>query len=63
RFSSADRKHFYIISRSSVFECIALLDLLKNAQLIELDYYKEQYAVGEEISKITLAMIKSLNNG
>ncbi|HEX6223498.1 MAG TPA: four helix bundle protein, partial [Chryseolinea sp.] len=28
RFSYPDRKNFYIISRSSVFECVAIMDVL-----------------------------------
>jgi len=30
RFSKADRKNFFIIARSSVFECVATLDVLKD---------------------------------
>lgn len=30
RFSKKDRKNFMIISRGSVFECVAILDYLKD---------------------------------
>jgi four helix bundle protein len=28
RFSKRDRKNFFVIARSSVFECVAILDIL-----------------------------------
>ena len=30
RFSKADRKNFFVISRSSVFECVAILDIFRD---------------------------------
>ena len=35
RFSKPDRKNFFTISRSSIFECIAIYDVLKHEYLIE----------------------------
>ena len=32
RFTKPDRKNFFIISRSSIFECIAILDVLKDEE-------------------------------
>ncbi|QCK16352.1 four helix bundle protein [Mangrovivirga cuniculi] len=34
RFTLKDRKHFMVISRGSVFECLAILELLKESQEI-----------------------------
>ena len=35
RFTNPDRRNFYVISRSSLFECIAILDVLKDEGAIE----------------------------
>jgi four helix bundle protein len=32
RFTKPDRKNFFIIARSSIFECMAILDVLKTNQ-------------------------------
>ncbi|MBK7130883.1 MAG: four helix bundle protein [Crocinitomicaceae bacterium] len=60
RFSKADRRNFYIISRSSVFESIAILDVLKDENIMFQSQYDAFYAKGEEISKMLFSMIKNL---
>lgn len=61
RFSKGDRRNFYIISRSSIFECIAILDVLKDEKILELGTYQDFYQKAEEISKMLFAMIKNLS--
>ncbi len=34
RFSNKDKRNFYVIARSSVFECVALLEVLKHDSVI-----------------------------
>lgn len=34
RFSERDRKNFFVLARSSVFECVAILDILKDGSTI-----------------------------
>ena len=60
RFSRADRRNFYVISRSSIFECIAIFDVLKDETVITEDQFRLFYLQAEEISKILFAMIKNL---
>jgi four helix bundle protein len=60
RFTKPDRKNFYVISRSSIFECIAILDVLKDESLIEENEFGEFYNQAEELSRILFAMIKNL---
>lgn len=62
RFGKADRAHFYVMSRSSLFECIAILDILKDENFIQKETYNEIYDQGEELSRIMLSMIKNLRN-
>jgi len=35
RFSKADRRNFFIIARSSIFECVAILDVLKDEDILD----------------------------
>ena len=60
RFSHPDRKNFYIISRSSVFECVAIMDVLKDELVIEENAFRRFYDQAEELSKILFTMIKNL---
>jgi len=61
RFSKADRRNFFVIARSSIFECTAILDFLKDEEVLSLELYNSFYSSAEEISKIIFAMIKNLS--
>lgn len=61
RFSNADRKHFYTIARSSLFECIAIFDVLRDEKIMPKEDFLYFYSNGEEISKILFVMIKKLS--
>lgn len=56
RFSKVDRRHFYTIARGSLYECIAVLDLLKEDALIDEALRLNLSSTGEEISKMLYAM-------
>lgn len=60
RFSKADRRNFFIISRSSIFECIAILDILKEEGSLTESAYAGFYEQAEELSKILFSMIRNL---
>jgi four helix bundle protein len=60
RFTHPDRRNFYIIARSSIFECIAILDVLKDDSIIEESAFRGFYNQAEELSKILFAMVKNL---
>jgi four helix bundle protein len=60
RFSKPDRRNFFIIARSSVFECVAILDVLKDESIVEENTFHGFYDQAEELSKILFAMIKNL---
>lgn len=62
RFSKADRKNFYIISRSSVFECVALFEILKDENVIDKIQYQHFYSQSENISKILYTLIIQLQS-
>ena len=62
RFSKADRCNFFIISRSSLFECVAILDVIKDEDLTNMEEYNDLYSQAEELSRVLCAMIKNLKN-
>jgi four helix bundle protein len=59
RMTDSDKRNFLIIARGSIFESVAILDLLKSMNLIEENLYKEFYATYEQISKMLLGMYRS----
>jgi len=62
RFSKPDRRNFCIIARGSVFECVAIFDILKDDNQITIDQFDNLYKQSEEISKMLFAMIRNLEN-
>jgi four helix bundle protein len=63
KFSKADKRNFYTISRGSVYECVSLLEIIVDENHMERDkheYFKAKY---ETISKMLMGLIKSqINN-
>ena len=60
RFSKADRKRFFIISRGSTYESAAILDYLIKVSLIEKEKAEFLSNALEQISKMLFAMIRKL---
>jgi len=60
RFTKPDKRNFYIISRSSIFECIAILDVLRDESIIEESKFLELYDQGDQLSRILYTMINNL---
>ena len=59
RFSKADKKNFYTISRGSVYESVSLLDIILDTQKISSEqyiYFKQKFEV---VSKMFFGLIKS----
>jgi four helix bundle protein len=60
RFTKPDKRNFYIISRGSAFECVAIFDYFKDMEVIDETEFNEFYAQLEEISKMLFALIRQL---
>ncbi|MBK7881851.1 MAG: four helix bundle protein [Saprospiraceae bacterium] len=60
RFSKSDRRNFFIIARSSIFETVAILDILHDSKHLSEQQFKNLLSNSEELSKILFAMIKNL---
>jgi len=61
RMSKEDKKHYYTIARGSVFECVAILNLLKETEIVDKEFYEDIYAEYESCSKMLLAMYRSMD--
>jgi four helix bundle protein len=61
RFSKPDRRNFFVIARSSIFECVAIFDVLKDEGVLSKEKFKRFYDESEELSKILFALIKGLS--
>ena len=59
RMTPADKKHFYTIARGSVFECVAILDLIHRLGHIDEALFDVFYAGYEKVSKMLLGMYRS----
>lgn len=62
RFSKSDRRHFFVISRGSVFECAAIMDTLYDSNCINRDTFDFFLKKADELSRILYAMIKNLSS-
>lgn len=63
RFSPKDRRNFYIVARSSAFECASLLQFLRIETEINEQESFELISILEEISKILFKLIGNLSDG
>lgn len=61
RRSPNDRRHFFTIARASIFECVAIFDIMLLQKQVEEDTYIEQLNLSVELSKMLYAMIKNLS--
>ncbi len=59
RMTESDKRHYLTIARGSIFESVAILDLLKCLDLIPAKEYEEFYNKYEQISKMLLGMFRS----
>ncbi len=59
KFSKADKRNFYTISRGSVYECVSLIELIRDDEQISAEQFKFFYQKFETISKMLLGLINS----
>ena len=59
RMTDQDKKHYLTIARSSVYESVAILDLLKSMKVIDDATFTELYDGYEKSSKMLLGMYRS----
>jgi four helix bundle protein len=59
RMTDQDKKHYLTIARSSVYESVAILDLLKSMKVLDDATFTELYDGYEKSSKMLLGMYRS----
>jgi len=59
--SNQDKRHFYTSARGSVFECVSIINLLKEMEEIDEVFYEDIYDGYESCSKMLLAMYRSMS--
>ena len=62
KFSKADRKNYYTTARASLYECVAILDILDEEKKINEGCYLSQLKNADELSRILYAMIQNLHS-
>lgn len=60
KFSKADRKNYFTTARASVFDCVAVLDILKDEGKLSDSDLERMLNDADELSRILFAMIKNL---
>jgi four helix bundle protein len=60
KFSKAHRKNYFTIARASLFECVAILDILKDDNKISASELEMMLKDADELSRILYSMIKNL---
>jgi four helix bundle protein len=60
KFSKADRRNYFTTARASVFECVAIMDILHEEKKINELYYQSQLKNADELSRILFTMIQNL---
>jgi four helix bundle protein len=60
RISPSEKKHFYTIARSSVFESAAILNCIKDMGLIGNENFEVYYNGYEKVSKMLLGMYRNV---
>ena len=50
--STKDRKNYFIIARASVFECVAVIDVMQDDGKIDKETYQRNLQLADEISRM-----------
>jgi four helix bundle protein len=58
RFTDKERKYFFTVARGSAIECVAILDLLTDQEIIHEEKQEQLIAQADEISRMLFSMIR-----
>lgn len=61
KFSKADRKNYFTTARASVFECVAVIDILLDEGAISKLELEQLMNKADELSRMLYTMIKNLS--
>jgi four helix bundle protein len=57
-----DRRKFFVTARGSLFECIAIIDVLTMERILTASEAEHALKIADEVSKLLYTMIKNLSN-
>jgi len=60
RWHKAEKRNFFWISRGSVFECVAILEILHRRNQITESQYRHHYSKLDELGKMLTGLVKSV---
>ena len=60
KFTKPDKRKFYIIARASLFECVAILEILRDEEVISGTVYDSSEKEAENLSRMLFTMIRNL---
>jgi len=60
RFTNPSKRNFYVIARGSAFECVAILDILKDQRTIAESEFNDLYGKADELSRMLFKMVQNL---
>ncbi len=60
RSSNKDKAHFYTISRASIYESTAIVNILYRLDMIDDDIYTKTYSKLEDVSKMLFGLIRDM---
>ncbi len=58
--TNADRRNYFTVARGSVFECVAVLDILNDEHRLSEEQYHTNIGLADEISRMLYMMIQNL---
>jgi four helix bundle protein len=60
RATRPDKRNFFVIARGSAFECVAVLDFLKESGKLDEPVFQAFYQAFDELSRMLFSMIRKL---
>jgi len=61
RMTPNDRRHFFTIARASIFECVAIFDIMLLENQIDSQLHEKLMQLSIELSKMLFAMVRNLS--
>jgi four helix bundle protein len=62
KITKPDRRKFFATARGSLFECIAIIDVLTMERILTVEEAEHALNLANEVSKLLYTMIKNLSN-
>ncbi len=59
--SKADEKNYFTTARGSVFECVAILDIMNQSKELDEEAYSINLKLADELSRMLYKMISNLS--